>query len=199
MSYIVSQTLALVGEFRYWLLFPAVVVEGPIATIIAGLLAAHGELSFWISYLVVVAADTLADLGYYAIGFFGQANISEKFKNRLGITDQKLADLEAGFHTRGGQAFLAGKVFHGPGVAVLVAAGASRFSVSKFLLFNMSITIVKSLLLLLVGFYFGEALGLFQRFLDVSSLILLGVAIIIGVALYYKYRRKKKYEDTNSN
>lgn len=200
MLYALTQTVQLISHFRYWLLFPAVVVEGPIATIIAGLLSTHGQLNFLISFIVVVAADTVADLGYYALGMFGGAGISKRLKSRLGITNERLSSLQTSFHAHDWKAFLAGKVLHGPGVAVLIAAGASHYPLMQYLFFNTSITLVKSFVLLLIGYYFGQALGLFQQFLDISALLASGVVVIIGVALYLKYRwRNKDHENPDRN
>ena len=200
MPYILTITMQLISHFRYWLLFPAVVFEGPIATIIAGFLSAHGQLNFLISFVVVIIADTLADLGYYALGAFGGASISERFKARLGITDERLATLQASFHSHGWKAFLTGKVLHGPGVAVLIAAGAARYPLVQYLIFNVGITLVKSFILLLIGYYFGQALELFQQFLDISALLVSGIVIILGIKLYLTYRRrKKKHENLDRN
>ena len=192
MFYALTQTVQLISHFRYWLLFPAVIIEGPIATIIAGLLSVHGELNFFVSYLVVVVADTAADLGYYALGAFGESRVSQRLRSRLGITSSHIAKLQNGFSLHSWKVFLVGKVLHGPGITVLVAAGAARVPLLKFLSLNFAITVVKSFALLLIGYYFGQALSLFQRYLDVSALLTSGVVIIFGIAFFIKYRARKK-------
>lgn len=177
---------------RYGLLFPAVLIEGPVATIIAGLLVAHGQLDFFLSLIIIVSADTLADLGYYAIGVFGEANIAQRIKTRLGITPDRLATLKDSFYRHSLKAFLAGKVLHGPGIIVLIAAGAARVPLLRYLLVNFSITLLKSLLLLIVGYYFGQFLGLLQRWLDLSSLIASSIVIIVAIPFIIRHQRRKK-------
>lgn len=200
MSSLLLQTVQLIIHFRYGLLFPAVIIEGPIATIIAGLLTAHGQLGFAVSYLVVVVADTVADLGYYAIGAFGKTKISQRLRPRIGITPERLSALRTDFLLHGWKAFLTGKILHGPGIAILVAAGAARVPLPRFLGYNVTITLVKSLVFLLIGYYFGQALGLFKQYLDLYALLASGVVVIIVTTfLIKKISRKNNNENSDCN
>lgn len=193
MSPVLAYTVQLIIHFRYAVLFPAVVLEGPIATVIAGLLISHGQLQFGISYLVVVVADTMADIGYYLLGLFGQARLAERFKARLGITTEHLTALEQSFQNNGIKPFLASKLIHGPGVAVLVAAGVARMPLLRFLMYNIPVTLVKSLLLLFVGYYFGQALNVFKKWFDISALIATGIVLIIlGALVVHRWRQMQK-------
>jgi membrane protein DedA with SNARE-associated domain len=192
MLYSVPQTVSLLIHSRYGLLFPAVLIEGPVATIIAGVLVAHDQLNFLISLLIIVSADTLADLGYYTIGAFGEARIAQRIKTRLGITPDRLSNLKNLFYRHSAKTFLTGKILHGPGVVILIAAGAARVSLLRFFLYNLCITLIKSLVLLLVGYYFGQALAFLQHWLDLSSLVASSIAIIIIITLIIRHNRHKK-------
>lgn len=67
-----QQIISLLTAYKYFFLFPIVVVEGPIITVIAGFLSSLGYLNIIIAYLVVVAGDIVGDSAYYAIGFYGR-------------------------------------------------------------------------------------------------------------------------------
>ena len=57
-----------------------------------------------------------------------------------------------------------GKVSHFFGGPVLIAAGMARMKFSNFSGSIFSETLPKSLILLLIGFYFGEAYAKFDKF-----------------------------------
>ncbi|HBE90709.1 MAG: hypothetical protein A3E37_05205 [Candidatus Andersenbacteria bacterium RIFCSPHIGHO2_12_FULL_46_9] len=192
MPYLSSLNASLLVSFGYGLFFPAVIIEGPIATLITGLLVANGQLNFLVSYLIIISADTAADLTYYAIGAFGEAGIAQHIKTRLGLTPDRLSSLKNLFYRHSAKTFLTGKILHGPGVFILIAAGAAHVSLLRFFLYNFFITLIKSLLLLLAGYYFGQALGFLQRWLDLSSLLASGIVIIVIVTILICRHRHKK-------
>ncbi|PIT97750.1 MAG: hypothetical protein COT71_04445 [Candidatus Andersenbacteria bacterium CG10_big_fil_rev_8_21_14_0_10_54_11] len=182
---------SLLMQYRYGLLFPSVVVEGPVATITAGLLVAHGYMGFTASYIVAAAADVAADVGYYLLGAAGETHLTLRWQSRLGLTPARLADVRAHFKCHGGTTFLAGKLLHGPGIAVLVAAGAAHVRFTTFLTYTVAITVVKTLALLLLGYYFGYALGWFRQWLDAWVTVAAGVSIVLSATYLVRRRRRK--------
>lgn len=187
-----DQAIGLLIRFKYGVLLPATIIEGPMATIIAGLLAAHGYLNIFVSLGVVVVADIISDAAYYALGRWGHMALADRFKLALGITPERLERLQIYFRERGWQTFFAGKVLHGAGVAVLISAGAARVPFWQFLGYNIPVTIIKSLVLLLIGYYFGQLLRTFQHYLDIGILLSFGIASIIAIVLFIQIRRHQK-------
>src|SRR5258706_2857858 len=59
--------LNLLYNYSYIILFPLVVIEGPIVTVIAGFLVSIGFMSFTPAYMTIVVGDLTGALLYYSV------------------------------------------------------------------------------------------------------------------------------------
>jgi membrane protein DedA with SNARE-associated domain len=186
-----DQALSLLVSYKYFALFPLAVIEGPIITVIAGFFSSLGYLNFFIAYAIIVAGDLAGDIVYYLVGRFGGRTFIDKWGRYLGANKEQVESLEKQFDKRGDKLLFIGKMSHGIGGAFLLAAGIIKMPIGKFLMSNMLATLIKSLVLLLVGFYFGQAINSINSYLEKISLISLGIGAAI-VLLYFFYFRKKR-------
>lgn len=187
-----SNIFALLASYGYLVLFPIMVVEGPIITIIAGFLASLGYMNFTLVYIVVVVGDLTGDALYYAVGRFGRMSFIDRWGHWIGITSQRVEKIERHFADHAGKTLILGKLSHAIGGIILVAAGVARIRFWRYLWFNFLATLPKSMLLLLIGYYFGQAYAMINKYLDLSVFIALGLGIMY-IGLYYgiKYFAKK--------
>ena len=176
--------LAWLTHYRYVVLFPAVVIEGPIVTILAGFLVSLGKMNFWICLPVVVVGDVLGDLFMYAQGRWGGKPAIEKWGHHFGIKPGIIVRLEQHFKDHPGKTLIVGKLSHFFGGSVLLAAGMGRMKVAKFLWYNFLGTIPKSLVLLLIGFYFGKAYAKFDNFFTVAGWVVV-IVMALGIIAYF--------------
>src|SRR5258708_12893626 len=63
-----TKILELLVHYRYFVLFPISIVEGPIVTVLGGFLASMGQLSVLWVFVVVVLGDLVGDSLYYFLG-----------------------------------------------------------------------------------------------------------------------------------
>jgi len=179
--------------YRYVILFPLVVIEGPIVTILAGFLASLGQFNLIICYPLIVVADVLGDLFMYAQGRWGGKPAVERWGHHFGIKPEIIGRLEEHFKKHPGKTLVIGKISHFFGGPVLIAAGMARMPLCEFLWFNFLGTLPKSLVLLLLGFYFGEAYMKFDKFFTFVGWAA-GALIVISVIVYFVIRKVgKKY------
>lgn len=169
--------------YKYFVLFPIAVAEGPIVTILAGFLASQGKLGFFTAYIVIVSGDLVGDSIYYAIGRFARRSAIERWGYYVGITPEKIERLTKHFQNNSGKTFLIGKITNVLGVIILVAAGLVKMPFKKFSLYNIVITLPKSLMLLLIGFYFGQAYVRINKYLNSTALAIL-VIIVLFILIY---------------
>ena len=162
--------------YQYWFLFPITAAEGPIVTLIAGFLVFLGSMNFWLAYAIIVAGDLAGDTIYYAIGRWGGRRLVKRWENKAGMGENKLEKLESHFKHHPAKTLVLGKLAHGLGGPVLAAAGLAKMPYSEFLLVNLLATVPKSLILLALGFYFGNAYSQVTRYLDA-----IGIAMLAGV------------------
>jgi len=178
-------------QYKYWLIFPAAIIEGPIIMIITGFLASLGVVNFIFAFVVVTIGDFIGDSVYYLIGKYGKETFIRKYGKYIGITLEREVRIENYFAQHANQTLLIGKFAHGIGSLVLVAAGLASVSYKKLLAFNGPTTAIKSLLLLLLGFYFGQIYLRLNAFLNYISLFLFAVFIFLYVVIL---RRKVMHD-----
>jgi membrane protein DedA with SNARE-associated domain len=180
-------------QYRYLFLFPILVVEGPIITIIAGFLVSLGYLDFTATYLLAVTADLVGDTLYYVAGRIGTNCFLDRWTTRLRNVWDQIEGLRSHFERHVGKTLLMGKLTHGAGGLILLTAGAVRIPFAAFFWFNLLGTLPKSLLLLLLGYYFGHSYRRIGMYLDEIALITTSLVLLAGVAfLVYGTRWTKK-------
>jgi membrane protein DedA with SNARE-associated domain len=192
-----QQIISWLIVYKYAVLFPVTIVEGPIVTVIAGFLVAHGLLSFLPVYAIIVAGDLTGDVLYYAIGRWGRNNsFIMRIAGFVGINDKRIEGLEQHFAEHSGKTLIIGKITHGVGSVVLFASGAAKMPIGRFVWFNLLGTLPKSLLFLLIGYYFGETYKSIGKYIDYTALATFTIAILLLTIyiLVVRFFRKKSGE-----
>jgi len=167
--------------YRYLFLFPAAVLEGPIVAVIAGFLSSQDYFSISTVLATLVAGDLVGDTLYYALGRWGRVSFIERWGKYVGVTAEHIRSVDEHFKKHAGKTLMLGKLAHGIGGAILVAAGATAVPYRKFIWFNLLATVPKSLVLVLIGYYIGQAYARIGRYLDYTAwgmLILAAVSIL---------------------
>lgn len=175
-------------SYQYLILFPIVIVEGPIITIIAGFLSSLGILNPFIVYPIVVLGDTTGDALYYAIGRWGRKGLITRFGRYFGMTEERIERFEGYLKRHMGRTIFFGKFSHALCAPILLAAGAAKIPFKKYISFSILATIPKSLILLLVGIYFGQAYAKIGKYLDITAIV--GVVLGVVLVLFYLYLQR---------
>lgn len=187
-----AKLFAWLVQYEYLVIFPAVVVEGPIVTVLAGFLASMGLINPVIAYIIIVIADLAGDVIYYSIGHWGRQKWVERWGRYIGLTEDVLKRLDKLFEKHPGKALLFGKISHAIGAPILVASGLANTPFRTFLWFNFLGTIPKSLLFMVIGFYFGMAYNTINKYLNdfVAAGFIIAFLFIIVFWLFNKYMHK---------
>ncbi len=193
MFFSVTELINLLLQYKYLIIFPIVMFEGPITTIIAGFLSSLGYFNFWFTYLLVAIADLASDALYYAFGRWGRKRFIERWGHYFGITISRIEKLENYFSKHGGKMLIFGKIADPLSSTIQTAAGMVKMPLREYIWYNIAATFPKSLILISIGFYFGEALTQINFYRQLIGIVasILGIAVLI---IYFVYRRKKKKE-----
>jgi len=184
--------LLLLSKYKYLILFPIAVLEGPFAAIIVGFLSSSGIFNIFIVYLVLVFGDMVGDSLYYFLGRLSGSSVA-KHGHRFGITTEKLETAKKYFGDYHHQALIISKLAYGIGVSGIVAAGVLKISYRKFIKTCAYIALIQSACLVLIGFLFGHAYLQIEQYLNIYAKIVLIVALIlIGYFVFTKIKRKIK-------
>lgn len=178
-------------QYRYFFFFPAVMIEGPITTVVAGFLSSLGYFNFTLTYFLAVIADLTSDMGYYALGRWGRKRFIERYGHYVGITQQRIERLEGLVRRHGGKMLIFGKIADPLSSTMQTIAGITKMRFSAYLFYNIISTFPKSFLLITIGYYFGEALHAVNFYEKTIGIIASVVGIIILTA-YYMYRKREQ-------
>jgi membrane-associated protein len=99
-------------RYKYAVIFPIAIFEGPVITIITGFLVSLGYLNFWLAYAVIILGDLVGDSGYYFFGKYGRSTVVKKYGHKVGITPEHLVSLENHFKAHSTRELIIGKVSH---------------------------------------------------------------------------------------
>jgi membrane protein DedA with SNARE-associated domain len=179
--------------YRYVILLPIAIVEGPIISVIAGFLVSLGQMNFLLAYVILVLGDVMGDLLLYALGRWGRGTPLQKYGKYFGVTAERIAKLEKFFEHHAKKTLLFGKWGHALGFPILLSAGAVKEPIGEFVTVSILGTLPKTLILMLVGFYFGQSYDLINKYITYAALGMIGLAVLVGVGYWFSIQLTKKY------
>ncbi|MFA6253663.1 MAG: VTT domain-containing protein [Candidatus Paceibacterota bacterium] len=188
-----AQVVVLLKTYGYVLIFPIAFVEGPIITVICGWLSAVGILNFFVVYAILIIANLLGDAFYYAIGYWGGPSLIRRWGHWLRLDLEQTVKLKNHFDNHGGKILLTAKITpHLAAAAVLAGAGLAKYRFTLFIRYCLLVEVPKTLILMLVGYFVGDAYQKIVVYLDYLGAVLSAVLVLIlGYGFYY-WRRNLK-------
>ncbi len=186
--------VSLIVSYRYLLILPISIIEGPIVTVIAAFLASQGYFNILFIYFIVVLGDIVGDIIYYYIGRFWKQESINKLLNLFRIKNEKIEKAKQYFNKNVGKTLLFGKFTHSAGFVILIGAGMARIPLKDFIIYNLIGIIPKSLLFILIGYFAGSAYNKIDSYIGKISLILFIFIIVFIVWKYFYKQITKKIE-----
>jgi len=182
----------LASEHAYWVYLLIIVLacaEGPILSMIFGVVIKLGYFSFLPVYAALMIGDLIGDVIWYYIGYHFGHRFIRRFGKYFDITEESVTKVERIFHRYKHHILLISKLTNGFGFALvtLITAGIVRIPFWKYLFVNFIGQFVWSGLLIGVGYFFGNL------YLQVDS-ILGKISVAAGfVVVYVAFFQYKKY------
>ncbi len=183
--------IVLLIQYKYILLLPIMVMEGPIIAVIGGLLASLGYMDIRLVFLLSLAGDLLGDAAYYTIGRWARSRFVEPLGRFVGLTPERMNEAEHYFEHHAAVTLITAKLTHAAGIFVLVAAGSARMPFWEFLILNFIASIPKSALFVAIGYYFGNLYPEINNFIGEFSIIVVCLMALVGLALALRHARRK--------
>lgn len=180
--------LAWVKSAGYFLMFIAMVIEGPVITSAAAFAAALGYFNIFIIFLLSIAGDLVGDYIYYGVGYFGRVKFVEKYGHRIGLTEQRLKHMERLIKEHPKKTLAAIKLaplLPAPGLMMI---GAVRMPVRRYTWITFIVALPKTIIFMALGYYFGAAYDHFAQILQNGEYFILA-AIALTVIVFYGYKK----------
>lgn len=188
---------SLIIEYRYWVLVPLSIIEGPIVAFVSGTLASLGFFNLYVILAFFFARDMIMDAFYYFLGYFGsQTKFAHRMLERLKIKESHLHDLHVLWDEYPGRTMFVGKMSYGIAQAFIVVAGMVKMELRKFFTYGALIAIAQYFTLILVGYFFGNAFG-GKTTLVIENLqyVIAGATLIISGYYLFRWYMRKKFKE----
>lgn len=189
------EILHLLSDYRYWILLPLIIIEGPIAITAGGFLASAGDMKLHWVLILGIFGDLFGDYFYYYLGKFGGKKIAVKWGKYMGLTEARLQKLQLTFTKHKIKTIIVAKLSNTLGTPVLFCAGLFNVSLKEFTIYNTGATILKTFVLVFIGFWYGNAYVNIFKYLKWGYngfLLLIILAFVIFFSLKYVSRKIKQ-------
>ena len=172
----------------YFLFFIMMFFESPLVTAAAGVAAALGYYSLTVIIILSILGDFMADLVYYTIGYWSRRTLITRYGHYVGLTQERMHSLERLLHRHAAKALIIIKLSPIIPIPGLIMIGSVRVPVKQFIITSLLITLPRSLVFALMGFYVGKA---YERLSGVISNSMSLVTFIMAVVFitYFMYKK----------
>ena len=179
--------LHLIIQYRYWALFPLACFEGPLVALIVGFLASLGYFDLLPAYIIMLFGDIIPDSFYYYLGRFGKrTSLIKRYGIKIGIRDEHAEHIARLWRDHPLRTMWTGKLAYGLAIPFLISAGLVGMPFKRFIAFAIPVTLFQYGILMILGYYFGNSLGVIAR-----SFTGIGIAIgvlLVATIIYYAFR-----------
>jgi membrane protein DedA with SNARE-associated domain len=156
-----SQDLTrLLIEYRYWILVPLAIIEGPIVALVSGTLASLGYFNLYALALFFFVRDMAMDGLYYYAGYFGsRTKFAQKMLRKIKVQHSQMEAVRTLWEEHPARTMFLGKFSYGIAQAFIVVAGTVKMNLRKFFGYGALAALAQYITLLLLGYFFGNAFG----------------------------------------
>lgn len=188
-----QEALTILEHYKYLVIFPVTVLEGPIITVIGGFLVYLGFLNGYVAYFLLVLGDLIGDILHYVLGrYFSKAVWFNKFLKFFGYSVRQEKTIQQHFQRHPGKTVLLGKLSHGVGGFVQIVAGMAKMDFWQFAIYSFIGSLPKSLLLFALGYYLGTSYEKIDHYMNrVGYFVIL---VLLFLTVYLLIRRAVKKE-----
>lgn len=170
------------------------VAPGEFTVIFGGVIAGQGEISILLLIGIVWTCAVAGDTVSFFVGRrLGRAFL-EKHGPRVGITRERLTQVESYFDRHGGKTILIGRFIGLVRALAPFVAGSSRMQYRRFIPFSVVGTGLWSTTLCLLGYFFYRS---FQKVANVAgrATLAFGIVVAVIVGVVWVYRRLREEEN----
>lgn len=188
-----EHAIALILQYRYLIILPLGIVEGPALAMVCGLLIKLSLLSFWPVYIILMIADLIGDVMWYAIGYKGGPKLVNSLGKYFGLTPESYNAIEKAYHKYHDWILIISKLTMGLGFpfVILTTAGIVKVPFRRYLILNVAGQLIWTGGLIAIGFFLGNFYVKVNKGFEIVSII--GIFVVI-VAIFYaigRYVRKQ--------
>lgn len=188
-----TQVFQILLAYKYVLIVPVAFAEGPIVSIVCGILIRQGLIAILPAYLLLMLGDLIGDVFWYGIGLYCGNWFIARFGKFFGVSEANVESVKHIFNKYHEKILFISKISMGLGfaLATLITAGISKINFKRYITINMIGQFIWTALLLAIGYEFSnlysQIAGTLGKIFLIGGLVFLG-ACAIGFGRYVKSR-----------
>ncbi len=190
--------LTMVNAWNYIVILTAVILEGPIATMLGGVWASMGRVNFWAILIVSMMAGTIADSFWYFLGYFGREQVVERWGKYLKIDAETIAKLEVVlFGDNARRVIFTSKLTSALIIPTLVVAGITEMGWRRVMRTMVSAQFLWSLGMTTAGFIAADSFTRISRNVHYFGWIVGGTIAVLYIGrIVYRWRKTRNSTQT---
>ena len=184
--------IALIIHYKYLILFPMAAIEGPVVSLVAGLLANLGYLAVAPAFLIILLGDFLPDLAYYFIGRKARNRRLDGFGKHLAFLSSHLKLLETLWHEHGRKTMFISKLAYGLSIPLLISAGLTNMPLRKYVSYVLPVCIFKCAAIMALGYLLVESYMRAVKYIQDAGLMFASLVAMVVVGYVFIALRARR-------
>lgn len=189
---VASQSFPLVLQWvihnGYLLIFFIMVIEGPIITIVSALAASLGYFNIFFIFLLAFLGDITGDFIWYAAGYLSRLAVINKYGRYFGASSERIEKLRKLLERHSKKVLLAIKISPVAPTLGLIIVGNSHFPPKRFAKIVSLISIPKTMLFVIFGYFFGYSYTIVAKYVNRGIYGLL-IILVFALCVFLLYRK----------
>ena len=172
----------LIENYKYLILLPLAIIEGPIVSLAAGFLIHVGYIKLLPTFAILIVGDLLPDTIYYYIGRIFRLN-----------TISNLTLLKKLWQDHPRKTAFFSKLAYGLSIPFLISAGLAKIPYKKFISYTFPVTLFQYGVIMAIGYSLGYSYELAKKYIEYAGIVM-ALILVIFIASYLfaaKYAKKQ--------
>ncbi|MHB0916040.1 MAG: DedA family protein [Thermoleophilia bacterium] len=179
--------------------FVGLVIPGEVTLLIAGFISSGGVPNVTLSlpwlYVVAITGAITGDIAGYLLGRYGGYRFLLRFGRYFRFKEEHMEKTQGYFQKYGGRTVFVGRFISVVKVFAPLSAGVGKMPFGRFLLYDGLGAVVASILVLTIGYFFGESWVVISNWLGLGGGIAFVLVIAGAVTLLVFRWRKSRYRN----
>ncbi len=194
----------LITDYRYWIIIPLSIIEGPVVAFVVGTLSSFGYFNPFIAMGIFFTKDILMDGTFYFLGRYAkQTAFVHRILKKGGLLTESTDSFKEAWDIHGFRTMFLVKLPHGFSSAFLVMSGLVEAPLRRFFVYAAIIALVQYSIFLVLGYYFGSffatAPDLFTRIQYIFTGTLFAGAVYFVLLWYVRRKFRKQQQISEDN
>lgn len=178
--------------YKYLILIPIAIPEWPILAVVAAFLCSIWIMNPVIVFIIIVIWDIIWDSIFYQIAKSHWDSFINKFWKYLHIKEKTILSVERHLQKHFYKTMIFWKITNVPMLSIIIASWLVKVDYLKFITTVFILALPKTLILMLIWYYFWKSYSVIAEYMDVYSQSFI-ILIFVLILFYILYIYTKKF------